>query len=162
MTSNAVDALDAPQMARWLRETAANTRAKQNQVQLTTLDRNLAPHVAFRLEQAAEMLLELHQFHDWAEPQCRDNAAQLNEIERLRAYQQQMNGILQENERLRAERDAARLIARKRKELLVEAGVLEGPCEGCAMKYPLRNGYHEHGPSGIRFKCSSLDAEKAP
>lgn len=60
-------------------------------------------------------------------------------------------------ERLVAERDAARLISRKRKELLVEAGVLEpDECEGCKMHHPLVGEYHEHGPSGIRTKCSSV------
>lgn len=59
--------------------------------------------------------------------------------------------------RLTAERDAARLISRKRKELLVEAGVLEpDECEGCKMHHPLVGEYHEHGPSGIRTKCSSV------
>lgn len=51
--------IDTPapqQMARWLRETAANTRAKRDSPHLSEIEINLAPHVAFRLEQAANML----------------------------------------------------------------------------------------------------------
>lgn len=51
-----VDTLTASQMARWLRETAANTRRKRASRYLSPEEINLAPHVAFRLEQAAEQL----------------------------------------------------------------------------------------------------------
>ena len=60
--------------------------------------------------------------------------------------------------RLTAERDAARLVARKRLELLVEAGIVGGECEGCQMEHPAVNGYHEHGPSGIRIKCNAAES----
>lgn len=51
-----IDKLTASQMAKWLRETAANTRAKRKSPYLTDAEVNLAPHVAFRLEQAADLL----------------------------------------------------------------------------------------------------------
>lgn len=53
---HAVDTLTATQMARWLRETALNTRAKRTSPHLSEAEMNLAPHVAFRLEQAADLL----------------------------------------------------------------------------------------------------------
>jgi hypothetical protein len=70
-----VDSLTPPQMAAWLRETAVNTRAHSD------TDR-LAAHVAFRLEQAASLLMAI--------TDDRDGFYQLaerrrGEIERLRA-----------------------------------------------------------------------------
>src|SRR5262245_38485425 len=61
-----VDCPDAPGMARWLRETATNTRAKREAPYLSQTEINLAPHVAFRLEQAASMIEALHgaDFHN--------------------------------------------------------------------------------------------------
>ena len=51
-----VDTLTPSQMAAWLRETARNTRSKRESPRLTPEEVNLAPHVAFRLEQAAQLL----------------------------------------------------------------------------------------------------------
>lgn len=59
MTNGNVDTLAAPEMAAWLRETAANTRRHREQPYLTDKEMNLAPHVAFRLEQAADLVLKL-------------------------------------------------------------------------------------------------------
>lgn len=59
LTKEQVDTLDATQMARWLRETAANTRSKRESPHLSAEEINLAPHVAFRLEQAADLLEHL-------------------------------------------------------------------------------------------------------
>lgn len=50
-----VDTLNAPQMANWLRETARITRAR-GQATPTPAEMRVAPHVAFRLEQAADLL----------------------------------------------------------------------------------------------------------
>ena len=60
MTKEQVDCHDPPTMAIWLRETARNTRSKRESPQLSQTEINLAPHVAFRLEQAANMIEALH------------------------------------------------------------------------------------------------------
>ena len=58
MDEIAVDTLSPDNMARWLRETAANTRAVA-QLPWSDQQRRVAPHVAFRLEQAADLIERL-------------------------------------------------------------------------------------------------------
>lgn len=62
MTDSNVDTLTSPAMASWLRETAANTRRHSNpswcDAHLKPHD-PLAAHVAFRMEQAAELVEQL-------------------------------------------------------------------------------------------------------
>lgn len=60
MATPDVDTLGPAEMAAWLRETAANTRRHRETPYLTDKEMNLAPHVAFRLEQAAELIERLH------------------------------------------------------------------------------------------------------
>lgn len=59
MSTDKVDTLTPPAMAAWLRETAVNTRTHGQRPTLTTKEMNVAPHVAFRLEQAAELIEQL-------------------------------------------------------------------------------------------------------
>lgn len=60
MSNDQVDTLTPPAMAAWLRETAANTRLHGQRPMLTAKEMNVAPHVAFRLEQAANDLVRLY------------------------------------------------------------------------------------------------------
>ena len=68
-------------MARWLRETAANTRAKGDQ-RWSREELNCTAHVAFRLEQAADQLVELRGELSLAEEGL---ANAMHDIERLTA-----------------------------------------------------------------------------
>lgn len=62
-----VDELPPAQMARWLRETAQNTRARGN-APWTENETRVAAHVAFRLEQAADQLERLSRPYSEREP----------------------------------------------------------------------------------------------
>lgn len=62
MSTDPVDTLAPPAMAAWLRETAANTRRYSNPAWCDAHCKQhdpIAAHVAFRLEQAAELIEQL-------------------------------------------------------------------------------------------------------